>query len=440
MNQALVDALVDAVMYEGYILYPYRASAKKNRQRFTYGRVYPEAYSAAQKGAEPCVMQTECLVERRSPEAALDVRVRFLHPMVRQVGEQTAEGDIRVLPELCVEGETFQTWHEAVEREVLAPSLPLVAAAPMRSLPFTFDASRATEPIRDSQGRVAGLIVRRQEALAGLVEIATQAVDDRVFRVTVRVINRTPVRDADLSDPDAILLRTFASTHTILRVEGGEFLSLMDPPASHAQAAAACANIGAWPILVGDEARNERDAMISSPIILYDYPKIAPESAGDLFDAAEIDEILSLRILTMTDEEKREMRGVDERARQILERTEALPQDDLLGMHGAVRSLRPLDEDFFNPAAKLESVAHRGMRIQKGSRVRLHPRGRADVLDIALAGKTAVVEALERDAEDQIHLAVVLDDDPGKDLGMLRQPGHRFFYGLDEVEPIGGGA
>ncbi len=440
MNQELVDALVDAVMYEGYILYPYRASAKKNRQRFTYGRVYPGAYSAAQKGAEPCVMQTECLVERESAEAALDIRVRFLHPMAREVGELAAEGDFRVLPELCVNGETHQTWHEAFEREVAAPAFPLVAGSQMRSLPFAFAATRTTEPIRDSQGRDAGLIVRRQEALAGFVEIATQPVDDRVFRVTVRIINRTPVREADLGDPDAILMRTFASTHTILRVAGGEFLSLMDPPASHAQAAAACANIGAWPVLAGDESRNERDAMISSPIILYDYPKIAPESAGDLFDAAEIDEILSLRILTMTDDEKREMRGVDERARQILERTEALPQDDLLKMHGAMRPLGSLDEDFFNPAAKLESVAHRGVRLRTGSRVRLHPKGRADVMDIALAGRTAVIEALEQDAEDRIHLAVVIDDDPGKDLGYLRQPGHRFFYGLDEVEPIGGEA
>ena len=84
MNQELVDSIVNAVLYEGYILYPYRASAKKNRQRFTFGRVYPEAYSAAQNGAEPCVMQTECLVKGRSP--ALEVTVRLLHPMARDVG------------------------------------------------------------------------------------------------------------------------------------------------------------------------------------------------------------------------------------------------------------------------------------------------------------------------------------------------------------------
>ena len=90
-------------------------------------------------------------------------------------------------------------------------------------------------------------------------------------------------------------------------------------------------------MLVGE---GQRDTLLSSPIILYDYPQIAPESPGDLFDGTEIDEILSLRILTMTDEEKREMRAVDERARRILERTEALPPEHFMKLHGALRGLR----------------------------------------------------------------------------------------------------
>jgi hydrogenase maturation protease len=85
--------------------------------------------------------------------------------------------------------------------------------------------------------------------------------------------------------------------------------------------------------------------MLSSPIILYDYPQIAPESAGDLFDGTEIDEILALRILTLTEDEKREMRDGDERARQILERTEALPEEQFLKLHGVLRGMRPTSED-----------------------------------------------------------------------------------------------
>ncbi len=80
--------------------------------------------------------------------------------------------------------------------------------------------------------------------------------------------------------------------------------------------------------------------MLSSPIILYDYPQIAPESPGDLFDGAEIDEILMLRIMTLTDDEKREMRQSDDRARQILERTESLPDEQFMKLHGVLRGLR----------------------------------------------------------------------------------------------------
>src|ERR1700722_17820965 len=86
MNPSTVDKIADAVLYEGYILYPYRASSRKNRQRFTFGRVYPEAYSKAQSGAEPFLMQTECLLQPLTRTPSLEVRVRFLHPTARTIG------------------------------------------------------------------------------------------------------------------------------------------------------------------------------------------------------------------------------------------------------------------------------------------------------------------------------------------------------------------
>jgi hypothetical protein len=441
VNEELVNSIVQAVLYEGYILYPYRASAKKNRQRFTFGRVYPEAYSEAQNGAEAFVIQTECLVEGHAP--AVEVKVRFLHPMAREVGRlaTSREGDNEPLSfepvdELRVDDTIYQTWQEAVEREVSERTLVCQLSTGTERREFHFPGSRRFEHLYDRDQRPAGMILRRQEAVEGVLEMAAEALDAGLFRITVRIVNRSPLAAEELADQEAVLMRTFASTHTILHAEGGKFLSLIDPPASVAAHAAACKNIGTWPVLVGEEEKCERDAMISSPIILYDYPKIAPESPGDLFDAAEIDEILTLRIMSMTDEEKREMRNVDEQARRILERTEALPQEHLLKMHGALRDLRPLDEDFFNPRSRIESIDVAGVPLQAGSRVRIRPRGRADVMDLALAGKTAVIEAIECDAEDQIQLALVLEDDPGKDLGMMRQPGHRFFYGVDEVEPV----
>ena len=139
-------------------------------------------------------------------------------------------------------------------------------------------------------------------------------------------------------DRDGALLHSFVSTHAILESAEGEFISLLDPPTALRSVAETCRNQGLWPVLVGEEG--DCHTLLASPIILYDYPQVAPESPGDLFDGAEIDEILSLRILTMTDDEKREMRYSDERAREILERTENLPEEQLMKLHGALGSLR----------------------------------------------------------------------------------------------------
>src|SRR5581483_6700079 len=184
MNPSRLDQIVNAVLYEGYILYPYRASSKKNRQRFTFGRVYPESYSVAHNGAEPCVIQTECLMRSRSETPAINITVRFLHPMAREVSAPAtpqpasascAKPRFHLVPELQVDGEHYQTWQEAVEREIKLHPFQLQGRAPRRSsLPFSFPLVRASEPICDRQGKVAGLILRRQEELAGVVEIATE--------------------------------------------------------------------------------------------------------------------------------------------------------------------------------------------------------------------------------------------------------------------------
>jgi hypothetical protein len=447
MNSELLEKIVNAVLYEGYILYPYRASSKKNRQRFTFGRVYPEEYSVAQKGAEPCAMQTEVLVRAASPDTALNISVRFLHPMVREVGmlnepmsemPATGEPDFQLVNEKLIGEKLCLTWQESVERTVELPQLVLREPGLLtRATEFHFDASRALEPIRD-QEKIVAVFLRRQEALRGVVETAVTQIDDQVFKVTVRILNQTPVPTNELQDQDAIVMRTFASTHTVFHISDGEFISLLEPPPEYEAAANACQNINTWPVFVGEAGKNKRDTMLSSPIILYDYPQIAPESAGDLFDGAEIDEILTLRIMTMTDEEKREMRGVDDQARRILERTEMLPGDHLLKMHGVMRAtpLEQSHDEFFNPATKLESAIVAGVELRKGDKVRIRPRKRADIMDMALEGKVATIEALEEDVEKQVHFALVIDDDPGRDMGLLRQSGHRFFYSADEVEPL----
>lgn len=362
MNLKLAERIVNAVLYEGYILYPYRASSAKNRHRFNFGVLSPESYAQAQGGVEAFSMQTECLL-LAGPDATLEVNVRFLHLLAREVGqplkpsagiqaleasgvkaEDIKASDFQIVDSLAIGGRLLQTWQEAVERDITLPSLALanLAATPQRQT-FTFPASQAVEALRDESGNIAGALIRKQKEIAGEVEASAAQIADRLYKIRVRVINRTPMADARQANRDAALLRSLVSAHTLLGTNGGEFVSLLDPPDSFREAVAACQNVGTWPVLVGEN--DEHDLMLSSPIILYDYPQVAPESPGDLFDGTEIDEILTLRIMTLTDEEKREMRETDERASQLLERTESLPPEYMAKLHGALRSVRPLKED-----------------------------------------------------------------------------------------------
>lgn len=183
--------------------------------------------------------------------------------------------------------------------------------------------------------------MREQHAISGAFAISARQLDANLFKLTIEIENTTPETGIVTSRRDAILFQSFVSTHTILQVRQGAFISLMDPPGDLQRFASECQNMSTWPVLVGDEG--EHSAMLSSPIILYDYPQIAPESPGALFDGTEIDEILSLRILTLTDEEKEQMRQ-DERAREILERTEALTPEQFMKLHGTIRDLRPIGE------------------------------------------------------------------------------------------------
>lgn len=339
MNLKHVEKIADAVLYEGYILYPYRSSAVKNRQRWSFGALSPQSYSLAQNGTEAWQMQTQCLM-RGDERTALDVKVRFLHLLAREVYEP----DSRLVSALEVGGQIYQTWQEATEREVNLSTLDLneIATAPQRQA-FDFPSSQAREDVRDASGQIVGAVIRKQQSIEGAIEVASERAGDEVFKVSVRIFNSTTFEDAKSKTRDEALMRSFVSTHTILSAREGEFVSSLDPPEALREAAAGCQNIGTYPALVGEEG--ERDCMLSSPIILYDYPQIAPESAGDLYDGTEIDEILTLRIMTLTDEEKREMRGVDERARRILERTETLLPEQMMKLHGAMRGLPSPKED-----------------------------------------------------------------------------------------------
>jgi hypothetical protein len=365
MNLATVDKIAKAVLYEGYMLYPYRPSSVKNRQRWNFGVLCPRSYSDAQNGSEAWTMQTECLAES-NPLTTLEVRVRFLQLVERtvqavsRVGEISSHEKLDFCPveRLSVKGRVYEPWQEAVEREVLVPACNLETLGSMTQA-FAFPAEKESEILRDSSGQTAGRLWRERNAICGEVEVSAVRLQDATFKVTVRLRNTTPFTTADETHRDEALLRSLVSAHTVLGVSEGSFYSLLAPPERLTELASSCKNIGTWPVLVdpvlaGKEGQS--DTVLSSPIILYDYPQVAPESAGDLFDGTEIDEILSLRIMTLTDEEKREMSQSDERARQMLERTESMPAEQFMKLHGVLRGLCPVDSHPVDQHAPHEEV------------------------------------------------------------------------------------
>ena len=330
--------IAEAVLYEGYLLWPYRRSARKNQQRWTFGGVHPRAYSEARGGDDPWIMQTQCLVSG-DEQSTIDVSVRFLHVVERKVGVKRSE-DLEYVDELRVGGELYLSWDEAVEREVAVGRFKLSELAESSELVEIDIAGGSTEePLAEPAGEVVGALVRRWRPLRGAVEVGTEPLPEGSFRVTVRITNTTPWGG---EDRESTLRQTFVSTHTTLEVRAGEFVSLIDPPEEFREAVDGCENLKTWPVLVGGEG--DRSTLLSSPIILYDYPQIAPESPGDLFDGTEIDQMLILNVLNLTDEEKEEVRASDPRGREILERCESLSPEELMRLNGTFRDIRMLRE------------------------------------------------------------------------------------------------
>jgi hypothetical protein len=310
--------------------------------------------------------------------------------------------------------------------------------------------------------------VRQRERVEGLVRVAVaHAGGDRgLLVVAVEVENTTGWRADGADDRDAVMSRSLLAVHTLLAVDGGAFVSLLDPPAWASEAVAGCDNRGTFPVLVGTDADGngcQANVVLSSPIILYDHPAVAPESAGDFCDATEIDEILALRVLTLTDDEKAEARGTDRRAAAIVDRCDDMPPEVWERLHGAVRSLGfvggPGEPSGFVGADVAGGVDDAeplpwwdpgidgevdpwtdttwigGVEVGKGTPVRLRPSRRADAHDLFLAGLRATVAGVFRDVDGDEHVAVTVDDDPANE--MLAWQGRFLYFHPDEVEVLG---
>ncbi len=460
--------VADAILYEGYLLYPYRGSAQKNRARFQFGVLVPPAYGAVDE-YELSASRTECLLEC-ADDAEVLVLVRFLHLQQRIVRAASPDtGELHDVSALQVDGTEYTSWDEAAERQQQAAISVARLLRQDRTLEFHIDSGEHSEDLTDAQGRAAGQLTRRWAALDGVIQLGAERVAGPygALRLRVRVENNSDPGVSPCTRDEA-LRHSLIAAHALIGVPGGTFLSLTDAPEWAAAEAAACANVGTWPVLAGPEGCH--DLVLSSPVILYDHPEVAAESAGELFDATEIDEILTLRTLALTDAEKRQARATDPRAADLMDRVDTMPSEMLERMHGAIRYLRatpgterpgagapggdPAEPDPFGDpilgrpqvpwwdpgsdssvSPETDHVLVDGVRVARGTRVRMRPGSRrADAQDLFLIGRTALVEAVLHDVDGQVHVAVSPDHDPAAEL--QRSHGRFLYFAPDEIEPI----
>ena len=430
-----VRQVADAVLYEGYVLYPYRASAQKNRSRWQFGVLMPPGYAAAEP-SERSVTRAECVFEHAG-QPAVTVIARFLQVQRRH----TPAGPAALSASQAPRAPTV--WDEAVEQEIA------VAVGSPRLLGED-SVSQFVIPGGKEQEAAAAPVTRRRERLLGSVRVRATPLPGpwRAARLTAAVANESGPVPCPVTREQA-LPSALVAVHMIITISGGAFVSMTDPPEWARAEVDGCENIGCWPVLAGPP--DSRQVMLASPIILPDHPELASESPGDLYDGTEIDEILTLRTLALTDEEKDAARATDPRSAALIDRVDAMDPQTMAQLHGTIRGFRPaVAEDdpadtsvpWWDPerdasvSPGTDSVIVAGHRVAAGSRVILRPGvRRADAQDMFLAGRTAVVEAVLTDVDDAAYLAVSLADDPDAD---LRSAHGRFLYfGPDEVEPCG---
>jgi hypothetical protein len=455
-----IRAVADAVLYEGYLLYPYRATSSKNQLRWQFGVLGPQGAEAAGIG-EDSHMSMQCLLDLglldlglldlglidlgrnesiEHAQAGLTVHVRFLQLQQRRAERAESPGRYLPVTDLRVDSERWFSWDEAVEIES-SRTVPLADLLSGHSWTVVAEAAESIEPVHDQLGNLAGRLVRQRWPVAAGVFARLEPVDG-LHRLTVSIDNQAMAHG--LTSKEEALRGSLLGTHVIIESHDSTaaFLSVIDPP-RHAQAAARqCSQYRCWPVLAGEP--EAVSTVLGSPIILYDYPEIAGESTGSLFDATEIDEILMLRVLTMTDAEKAEARATDPKAAEIIERCDAMSPEDLLRLHGTLRDPDPLPpswNDADDPFAAFNDhdpdtseVMISGTTIRKGSLVRLNPRRRADAQDLFYADQLARVTAIHRDLDDETHVAVVLVDDPAGDLHDWY--GRYLYFSPDEVVPL----
>jgi hypothetical protein len=442
--------IADAVLFEGYLLYPYRANDAKNTVRWQFGVLAPPAFVDLD-ASEHSWLQTECVLEGH--DVAITVVVRFLQVQHRVVERVTA-GALTEVGSLDVGAATYLPCDEAVvvEREVrvVLPALDAVSTEIEIAVPRGVD----TEALIDD-GVVVGRLLRTREPLRGALRIDAVPLPGPygVRRLRLRLKNYstfTPRDSGGANRPEA-LRHSLVAAHLLVAAQNGLFVSQIDPSEWARGYVEENEQVGCFPVLAGPPG--VRDLVLASPIILYDHPQVAPESEVAFFDATEMDEMLTLRTMTLTDEEKRLARGSDPRAAALVDQVDHLPPELLSRLHGTIRGMTgvarttspaPLPAEdplpWWDPGQDMsvdpdrDFVVVDDVVVTRGSSVRLRPGGHgADAQDMFLEGRMATVEAVLFDVDGGTHVAVALDD--------LLEDGYnphgRFLYfAPDEVEPV----
>ena len=278
----MLDELVDALLYEGYALYPYTPGATKNATPTPFGILYPPAYAQARPTTFDHLRMEAVLVP--GPDATLEAEVRFL-----QSGP--------------VEDE-----RRGIERRVALPAMPL---ADLREggacTDFDFD------------------------GLTGTLTAAADVVSDELAHVRVCVENTTPLADADAAGRARALESSLISTHPLARAPGSRF----QPATEHPEVV----SVNTFPVL----ATPADDVVLGAAIVLPDHPQIAPESAGSLFDGTEIEEALLLHVHTLSDPERRAIAEGDPAVRAMVERAVATTPEEMLRLHGRLEMRDPVE-------------------------------------------------------------------------------------------------
>ena len=423
-------AVADAVLYEGYLLYPYRANSRKNQSRWQFGVLGPQG--AADTGiGEDDTLSAQVLV-RSNAVPSLSGVARFLQLQHRTAERDVGGGRFEQVDELSTESTRWLSWDEAVEREITIDRFAVT------SLPRTLDIS--VPGGSDTEMLDGGRLVRTRRALHGQLDIFADR-DGDLMRLSFEVRNTAP----PAADKDEAIATSLIGTHLLIEVSDGEFVSLLEPPDPAAAAVARCRQHRCFPVLAGPPG--DLNLVLVSPIILYDHPEIAEQSEGALFDSTEIDEILTLRVMTMTDEEKAQARATDPLAAELIDRCDSMSPESMQQLHGILRNPHaglipeiPEGVDWWDPLADnavrpdLDAVLVNGVRVAAGSRVRLRPSRRADAQDIFFAGKSARVTSVHEDVDGQKYVGVIVEDDP--DVEMPDSYGRYLYFAPEEVEPI----